>query len=139
MRLVTHLLSRLSGSSAHVPQFLGGLGALRAARGAQDLIFRAQNELWRAQNRRKTSPKELLASDFEAVEVSGTPRGDQESLKEVSKSSKVTIHRACRVILSSPEALPDIGPAAAQLRSLFAGSNICRRRGPLKLMSKLIT
>ena len=40
----------------------------------------------------KTSPKELLASDFEALEVSGTPRGDQESLKEVSKSFKVTIH-----------------------------------------------
>ena len=45
----------------------------------------------------------LLASDFEALEVSWTPRGDQESLKEVSKSSEVTIHRACRVILSSPD------------------------------------
>ena len=30
----------------------------------------------------------LLASDFKALEVSWTPRGDQESLKEVSKSSK---------------------------------------------------
>ena len=49
----------------------------------------------------------LLASDFEALEVSWTPRGDQESLKEVSKSSKVTIHRACRVIMSSPGALSD--------------------------------
>ena len=72
--------------------------------------------MWRAQNRKKTYPKELWASDFEALEVSGTPRGDQESLKEVSKSSKVTIHRACRVIMSSPEALPDIDPASAQLR-----------------------
>ena len=60
--------------------------------------------------------KRLLASDFEALEVSGTPRGDQESLKEVSKSSKVTIHRACRVIMSSPEALQDIGPASTELR-----------------------
>ena len=67
-------------------------------------------------NRRKTSPKELLASDFEALEVSGTPRGDQESLKEVSKSSKVTIHRACRGILSSPGATTDIDPAAGELR-----------------------
>ena len=60
--------------------------------------------------------KRLLASDFEALEVSGAPRGDQESFKEVSKSSKVTIHQACRVIMSSPGALPDIGPAAAGLR-----------------------
>ena len=79
----------------------------------------------------------LLASDFEALEVSGTPTGDQESLKEVSKSSKVTIHRACRVIMSSPGAVRDIGPAAAGLRPPFGPSNICRRRGPLKLLSKL--
>ena len=57
----------------------------------------------------------LLASDFEALAVSWTPRDDQESLKEVSKSSKVYIHRACRVILSSPEALPDIDFLSAQL------------------------
>ena len=36
--------------------------------------------------------KRVMASDFEALEVSGTPTGDHESLKEVSKSSKVTIH-----------------------------------------------
>ena len=81
----------------------------------------------------------LLASDFEALEVSGTPRGDQESLKEVSKSSKVTIHRACRVIMSSPGATRHIDPASAGLRPPFDPSNICRRRGPLKLMSKLIS
>ena len=63
----------------------------------------------------------LLASDFEALEVSWTPRGDQEGFKEVSKSSKVTIHRACRVILSSPEALPDIDPASVGLRPPFGG------------------
>ena len=66
---------------------------------------------------RKICPKELVASDVEALEVSGAPRGEQESVKEVSKSSKVTIHRACRVIMSSPEALPDIDPASIWLRS----------------------
>ena len=78
---------------------------MRVAWGAQDFIFRAQNELWRAQNRRKTSPKELLASDFEALEVSGAPRGDQESFKEVCKSPKVTIHGVCGVIMSPQEAV----------------------------------
>ena len=68
--------------------------------GAQDLSLRAQDELWRGQNRRKNSPKELWASDLEVVEVSGAPRGDQESFKEVFKSSKVTIHGVCRVIMS---------------------------------------
>ena len=34
------------------------------------------------------------------MEVSGAPRGDQESLKEVFKSSKVTIHGVCQVIMS---------------------------------------
>ena len=79
----------------------------------------------------------LLASDFEALEVSWAPRGDQESLKEVSKSSKVTIHRACRVILSSPEALTDIEFLSIGLRPPFGGSNICRRGGPRKLLKKL--
>ena len=63
--------------------------------------------------------KRLWSSDFEALEVSGTPRGDQESLKEVSKSSKVTIHRACRVIMSSPGATTEIGPAATPRRRTF--------------------
>ena len=44
--------------------------------------------------------KRLLASDLEVLEVSGTPRSDQESLKEVFKSSKVTIHGVCQVIMS---------------------------------------
>ena len=43
--------------------------------------------MWRAHSRRKTSPKELLASDFESLEVARAPGGDQESLKEVPKSS----------------------------------------------------
>ena len=42
--------------------------------------------------------KRLLISDVEIPEVSGAPRGDLESLKEVFKSSKVTIHGICRVI-----------------------------------------
>ena len=50
------------------------------------MTVRAQNELWRAQNQRKTSPKEFWASDLEALEVSGTPRGDQRGFKEVCKS-----------------------------------------------------
>ena len=101
-------------------------------------MFRAQNELWRGQNRRKTSPKELLASDFEALEVSGAPRGDQESLKVVSKSSEVMIRQACRVIMSSPEALPDIDPAAARLRRICqspSGGIFFRRRGPLSFFA----
>ena len=106
---------------------------------ARNVMLRAQNELWTAQNQREICPQELWASDLEALEVSGTPRGDQESLKEVSKNSKVTIHRACRVILSSPGATRHIDPAAAELRPPFDPSNICRRRGPLKLMSKLIS
>ena len=76
-----------------------------------------------------------LGDLLEALEVSGTPRGEQESLKEVSKSSKVTIHRACRVILSSPEATRDIGPAAVGLRPPLWGSNIFRRRGPLSFLA----
>ena len=40
------------------------------------------------------SPKELWALDSEALEVSGTPKGDQGSLKEASRSS------ACRLIMS---------------------------------------
>ena len=36
------------------------------------------------------------------------------SLEEVSKSSKVMIHRACRVIMSSPEATSHIGGAVAR-------------------------
>ena len=46
----------------------------------------------------KNITERALASYFEALEVSGTPRGDQESPKEVSKSSKFTLPRACRVI-----------------------------------------
>ena len=54
---------------------------------------------------KKTSPKELWASYLEVMEVSGAPRGDQESLKEVFKSSKVTIHGVCQVIMSPQEAV----------------------------------
>ena len=62
-------------------------------------MLRAQKELWRVQNRGKTFPKQLWASDLEALEVSGTPRGDQESLKEVCKSSQIMISGVCRVIM----------------------------------------
>ena len=39
-------------------------------------------------------------SDLEALEVSGTPKGDQESLKEVCKSPQIMIYGVCRVIMS---------------------------------------
>ena len=48
----------------------------------------------------KASPKELWASDLELMEVSGAPRGDQESLKEVCKSSRATVPRVCRMSMS---------------------------------------
>ena len=76
------------------------------------LIFEAPKANWEI----RFASKRLLASDFEALEVSCTPTGNQESLNEVSLSSKVTIHRACRVIMSSPGATADIGPAAMGLR-----------------------
>ena len=67
----------------------------------KSLIFQAPKANWEL----RFASKRLLASDFEALEVSGTPRGDQVSLEEVSKSSKVTIHRACQVILTRPAPL----------------------------------
>ena len=60
------------------------------------LIFDAPKANWEL----RFASKRLLATDFEALEVSGTRRGDQEGVKEVSKSSKVTIHGVCRVIMS---------------------------------------
>ena len=53
----------------------------------------------------KPSPKELWASYLEVMEVSGAPKGDQGSLKEVFKSSKVMIHGVCRMIMSSQGAV----------------------------------
>ena len=78
---------------------------MRVARGGEDLIFIVQIELWRAQNRTKTCPKALWAADLEVKEVSGAPRSDEESLKEVFKSSKVTILGVWRVIMSPPRAV----------------------------------
>ena len=135
MCLFVNLLSRLSRSSAHVALLATGFGALRAARRIRDVILKAQSEMWGDQNHGTTCPNELSASVFEALEVSGTPRDDQESLKEVSKSSKVTIHQACRVILSSPGATTDMDPASTALRRTFDGSNISRRRGPLSFLA----
>ena len=73
---------------------------MRVVRGAEDLIFRVQIELWRVQNRTKICFKELWASDLEIMEVSWAPRSDHESLKEVFKSSKVTIHGVYHVIMN---------------------------------------
>ena len=63
-------------------------------------MLRVQNKLWAVQNQREICPQELWASDLEAVEVSGTPSGDQESLKEVCKSPKIMINGVCQVIMS---------------------------------------
>ena len=68
-------------------------------------MLRAQNESWAAQNQREICPQELWASDLEALEVSGTPRGDQESLKEVCKSPQIIIYGIRRVIMSREEPL----------------------------------
>ena len=69
MSSVINLLSRFSRSNAHVVLLSSGLGAQRAARRARDVILRAQIEMRRAQNQRKTCPNELSASIFEALEV----------------------------------------------------------------------
>ena len=75
-------------------------------------MLRARNELWTAQNQRDICPQELWASDLEALEVTGTPRGDQENLKEVCKNPPNMIYGACRMIMSrqgaagSPQGAP---------------------------------
>ena len=76
MSLVVNLLSRFSRSNAHVVLLSSGLGSLKAARRARDVILRAQIEMWRAQNRRKSCPNELSASVSEVLQVSETPRVD---------------------------------------------------------------
>ena len=74
----------------------------------KSLIFEAPKANWEL----RFASKRLLAADFEVLEVSGTPRGDQESLKKVFKNSKVTIHKVCRVIMSPQGAVgsPKIAP-----------------------------
>ena len=67
-----------------------------AVLGARNFILRAQIEMWRVQNRRKSCPDELWASDFEALKVSGAQRGDRESLKEVRKSTRRASRRSPR-------------------------------------------
>ena len=73
-------------------------------------MFEAPKANWEL----RFASERLLASDFEALEVSGAPRGDKESLKEVFKSSKVTIHGVCRVIMSPQGAVgsPQRAPKA---------------------------
>ena len=47
-----------------------------------------KTEVPKANRELRFASERFLASDFEVLEVFWTPRGDQESLKEVSKSSK---------------------------------------------------
>ena len=93
------------------------------------MSVRAQDELWRAQNQRKTSPKELWASDLEALEVSGTPRGDQEGLKEVCKSPQITIYGVCRVSMSRQGAAG--GPQRAPKELLESQNDVQSSPGEL--------
>ena len=96
MCLIINLLSKLCRSNVPAALLSSSFGILRDVRRARDVILRAQIEMRRAQNRRKTCPNELSASIFEALEVSGTPRGDQESLKEVRKSPRRASRRCPR-------------------------------------------
>ena len=113
MCLVDNLLSRLSRPNVHVASLSSGLGALGTARRAREVIMKAQLEMWRSQDRRKACPNEFSASVFEALEVSGTPRGEQESFKEAPKSSKLMIYQACGV-LRSCQAAADSPPKSPE-------------------------
>ena len=76
------------------------------------MSFRVQNEVWRGENRRKTFPQELWSSDLEALEVSGTPKGNHEGLEGVCKSPQITIYGVCRVSMSrqGPACSPQSAP-----------------------------
>ena len=69
------------------------------------------------------------------------PRGNKNDIeKQIKKrDGHKSLNNEKKELLSSPGALPDIDPFAIGLRLLFGASNICRRPGPLKLMSKLIS
>ena len=64
------------------------------------------------------------------MEEDKNQRSSEESLKKLPRSPKVTIHRACAVILTSPEATSHIDGASTQLRLPFGPSNICRSEPP---------
>ena len=61
-------------------------------------------------------------------------RGMQEAHASVLENPRSHTWERCRMT----GRVRDIGPSATRFRALFAGSNICRGRGPLKFMSKLI-
>ena len=69
-------------------QILKNCGAPRAR---WEVIIGAPNASWEP----RFTSKMILASDFEALEISGAPRGDQESAKKLPKRLQVTIHRPC--------------------------------------------
>ena len=93
------------------------------------MSFRAQNEVWRAENRRKTFPQELWSSDLEALEVSGTPRGDQRGFKEVCNSPQITIDGVCRVSMSRQGAAGS--PQRAPKELLESQNDVQSRPGEL--------
>ena len=70
-------------------QILRNCGAPRAR---WEVILGAPNASWA----RRFASRMLLASNFEALQVSGAPRGDQESAKKLPKRLQVTIHQPYR-------------------------------------------
>ena len=102
--------------------------------------FRAETELRRAQTRRKSYPNELWASDFEALEDTERRPGDsQEGFEELQSHDPSSLPSDYELPRSYGGHRSGCDPASPELRPALAGSNICRRRGPLKLMSKLIS
>ena len=71
-----------------------------APRARWEVILGAPNASWEL----RFASKRLLASDFEALEVSGAPRGDQESAQKLPKKLQVTIHQPYGLIMSSQRA-----------------------------------
>ena len=73
---------------------------------------------------------------WDAERRPGEPQGGLQELQSHDPSSLPSDSELPR---SYDGHRPSCGGAATRLRPPFDGSNICRRRGPLKLMSKLIS
>ena len=68
------------------------------------MIFRAPKASWEL----RFVSKRLLATDFEALEGSGAPRGDQESLRKLPKKPQEAPQAASKRLPRRPEKL--LGP-----------------------------
>ena len=74
----------------------------------------------RLSSEEKKSSKDLRARK----ERRKTARSCQESSQKLPKGPQVTIHRACREIMSSPEAVTLFGPASAGRRRGVDGASM---------------